>query len=77
MAQVIFIKDPNRDEKKKVEFTHSFNPISGWEFENDFGAYEYTRVVYLGECRKDGDMFAAYKDGVIDIWKGHLNSGKY
>lgn len=35
------------------------------------------KVVYLGDCDQDGDMFAIYKEGFIEIYKGHLNNGKY
>ena len=36
-----------------------------------------TKVVYLGRCDEDGDMFAVYAYGYIMVFKGHLNSGKY
>lgn len=36
-----------------------------------------TRVVYLGKCQQDKDMFCLYSAGYIMIFKGHLNSGKY
>lgn len=77
MAQVIYIDAPKQEEKKKVEFTHSFTPKYGWEFDKNFYEYHYEKVIYIGKCNADGDMFAAYKDGIIDIWKGHLNSGEY
>lgn len=35
-------------------------------------------VVYLGNCKQDGDMFAVHgNDGYIRIFKGELNSGMY
>ena len=58
------------------------------EFKEILGTSEYTdtnlkpinfkKVVYLGKCGVDGDMFAAYTElGNIEIFKGHINSGKY
>lgn len=75
MAQVIYIDAPQKEEKKKVGFTH-YMTKNGWEpFE---GFKNLLRVIYIGNCVIDGDMFIAYRhDGCIDIWKGHLNSGEY
>lgn len=36
-----------------------------------------SKIVYLGHCAEDGDMFAVYHCGYIMIFKGELNSGKY
>ena len=77
MKQVIFINEPNEQEEKPVEFTHYLTRLQGWmKAESYPSAYE--KVVYLGRCNYDGDMFAAYYvGGEIIIFKGHLNSGKY
>jgi hypothetical protein len=41
----------------------------------------YDRVIYLGKQpythKGCDDCFAAYKDGKITFYLGHLNSGKY
>jgi len=77
MKQVIFINDQNKQDEKPVEFTHVLSSLSGWQR----GVYcpsDYKKVVYLGKCSHDGDMFNVYNDkDQIIIFKGHLNSGKY
>lgn len=76
MAQVIYVDAPKEEEKKKVEFTHYLNTKNGWvnaTCEPD----TYEKVVYLGKCGLVGDVFAAYSDKCIIIYKGHLNSGEY
>lgn len=79
MKQVIFIDQPKEQEGKPVEFTHTFDIDEGWcESSIKPSDSEIVKVVYLGNCKLDGDMFAAYhKFGSILIFKGHLNSGKY
>lgn len=77
MKQVLLVSDLEKAEKKPVEFTHYLNPHGrGWEptiaKPNDF-----PKVVYLGYCNEDGDMFATLGDGFIRIFKGHLNDGVY
>lgn len=74
MRQVERIDSP-KESDKPVEFTHILDS-SGWGTV-DAEYLKYDRIVYLGECIGDGDMFAAYSDGLILIYKGHLNSGKY
>jgi len=72
---VIFIEQKSDD--KSVEFTHLSYPDKGWKEDDDKpGSFE--KVIYLGKCKIDGDMFACYdKAGNISIYKGHLNSGRY
>ena len=77
MKEVIIMQDYKAIEERPVEFTHYLDGNSGWlkKSEIDQGA---EKVVYLGRCGFDGDMFAVYYDnGAISIFKGHLNSGKY
>lgn len=76
MRSVIHIPENNTENNKPVEFTH-YHSASGWY--NTFDKpNEFTKVVYLGKCNYDGDMFACYRDnGAIVICRGHLNSGKY
>ncbi len=77
MKKVIFIEQPKEETKKPVEFTQMLSINSGW-IKTGSKPKEHQRVVYLGNCKLDGDMFAAYHDGgCIEIYKGHLNSGEY
>lgn len=79
MKEVIRIDGIVTAEKKPVEFTHCLRQSNRW-FETDANPSDYERIVYLGKCNTDGDMFAAYfgkKLTTINIFKGHLNSGKY
>lgn len=75
MKSVIYIDKQEKAEEKPVEFTDYIGeggneiPLSK--------PNEFEKVVYLGKCISDGDIFAAYKNGFISIYKGHLNSGKY
>jgi hypothetical protein len=78
--QVIRIPEiTNQSERgEKVKFTHVFEGENGWEEENIYKPSDANKVVFLGECSVDGDMFAAYtNNNTILIFKGHLNSGKY
>lgn len=75
--EVIYIQKP-RVTNDPVEFTHFQDEGPGGWTETLYHPHECEKIVYLGECTKDGDMFAAYmKDGSIVICKGHLNSGRY
>jgi len=77
MKQVIFINEQNKQDEKPLEFTHRLTRLQGWANVLYYPS-DYEKVVYLGKCSYDGDMFAAYaKNGEIIIYKGHLNSGKY
>jgi hypothetical protein len=77
--EVIYIEKRERDEKP-VEFTKYLSGESGW-IDNGpcpHNFQESGKIVYLGKCSQDGDMFAAYGvSGEIFIHKGHLNSGKF
>lgn len=75
MREVVRIDEPKQKTEKPVEFTHLLSDTVWGEdsvLPNDF-----EKIVYLGKCKFDGDMFAAYEKGTIMIYKGHLNSGKY
>ena len=63
-------------EEKGVEFTHYLDGISGWN-ETSSGPSRFNLVSFLGKCKTDGDMFACANNGVITIYKGHLNNGTY
>lgn len=64
-------------EEKPIEFTHVHTTGAGWGRVRSPYIAGIEKVVYLGHCNIDGDMFACYSHGDINIYKGHLNSGKY
>ena len=77
MREVIYLD--KQENEKPVEFTHFLCGERGWtdSFCDTFNQKKAT-VTYLGKCNHDGDMFMVKDEGGhIDIFKGHLNSGKY
>jgi len=66
--------------KKPIQFTHALTGGTGW-IKTDADPSSYTKVIYLGRCSTDGDMFAAYSwIDINDCWhitifKGHYNDG--
>jgi hypothetical protein len=78
--QVIRIPELSDDktEQKGIEFTHILMGDSGWFERNDL-PQTFSKIVYLGKCSVDGDLFAAYTKewGHIIIYKGKLNNGSY
>lgn len=56
-------------EVKETVFTHYLDEKHGWR-ETDDSPKAYEKVIYLGKCRQDGDMFSAYSHGSIVIFKG-------
>jgi hypothetical protein len=76
MKKVIYVgEEPNKE--KGVEFTFSLNSEGGW-LKAHFEPTDFEKIVYLGKCEQDGDMFAAYTScGFINIFKGHLNNGTH
>ena len=76
MKEVIRMYAVPMKQNDPVKFTHCFSEDDGW-LESKTPPKYYEKVVYLGESRINGDMFAAYKSDIINIFKGHLNSGKY
>lgn len=72
MRKVEYIEKPN-DNKKLVEFTHEMSG-GGW-LVTKVHPKTMDRVIYLGTCEFDGDMFVAYTDKNINIFKGYLNTG--
>jgi len=75
MREVIRIDGQVQEDEKPVEITH-WQESGGWKKITSLPK-EIDRMVYLGNCVCDGDMFASYNLGYINIYKGHLNSGKY
>ena len=57
---------------KETVFTHYYNNQRGWvrTASTSLGD-DCNKVVYLGHCESDGDMFCTYyEDGGIEICKG-------
>jgi len=70
MTKTKFISiEGKQKESRKTVFTKCLDASHGWEKTihkpTDFG-----KVVYLGKCDVDGDMFAAYDDNFVIIFKG-------
>lgn len=79
MKNAILIPTTNSINEKEIELT-ARKKTDGWKLLLDKGKSYLSRakkVVYLGKCEQDGDMFAVYQDDFIRIFRGHLNSGKY
>jgi hypothetical protein len=77
MKEVIRIGEVVKEAVKPVELTHYQDSTEGWCI-TGADLNELNKIVFLGKCRHDGDLFAGYWDiGSITIYKGHLNSGKY
>ena len=76
MKEVIRIDNKVKEDDKPVEFTHHLSGDGGWQV-NKRSPNEFTKIVYLGCCEVDGDMFSSSDSDCIQIYKGHLNSGKY
>ena len=75
--KAIIIGEEPQKESKGIEFTHFLNEEKGYMSTKDLPS-EYVKIVYLGKCKEDGDLFAAYSDtGYIFIYKGNLNDGTY
>jgi hypothetical protein len=73
MKKVIMIGE---EPSKGVEFTHVLGIVNGW-CECTCKSSFYDKIVYLGKCPIDGDMFATYTCDMITIYKGNLNNGTY
>lgn len=68
--------EEKKEEKalKPIKFTHYLNGSKGWVNTKTDPSF-YQKVFYLGMCNVDGDLFAAYGDVTISIYKGRLNDG--
>lgn len=78
MKKIICILEESNIENPVV-LTHQ--KTSGWQSISSGESSQYlidsNKVVYLGRCSQDGDMFAVYYCGLILIFKGYINSGMY
>lgn len=54
-----------------MKFTHRLDIHLGWD-KTKTSPSNFKEVKYLGKCDFDGDMFAAYQNGEIEIYKGIL-----
>ena len=76
MREVIRIPEltESKEECKPIKYTHRYFK-DGFKKTSD---HPSGKVIYLGRCEIDGDMFAEHTEGgEILIYTGHLNSGKY
>lgn len=69
MTKFIDCSNEAKEEKKETVFTHVQHSIKGWMETNQKPTY-FKQVKYLGKCSGDGDMFAAYSETIIQIFKG-------
>ena len=76
MKEVIYIGGQTKIKKMPVKFTHYLSGRGGWQ-ETDTPPTGHDKIVFIGHCDEEGEIFAAYCDNYIFIYKGHLNSGKY
>jgi hypothetical protein len=76
MKKVIFINEPAKKKTKPVKLTH-VQTASGWTESIRTNYKHVEKLVYLGKCAVDGDLFAAYFGCYIEIYKGELNDGTY
>jgi hypothetical protein len=77
MKEVIRIGEVVQESVNPVEFTHFQDSTDGWCI-TGVDPHDLNKIVFLGKCDTDGDLFAGYwSGGSITIYKGHLNSGKY
>ena len=76
MRKAIIIGEEPKKGSKGIEFTKVLFSNSGWQ-DSRCEVYKFEKIVYLGKCNTDGDMFACYLEGMITIRKGNLNDGTY
>jgi hypothetical protein len=69
MTKYISLEPKEQKEIKKTVLIKYLNGIGGWIHALNTPE-SFDKVVYLGNCDVDGDMFACYKDNTINIYKG-------
>lgn len=69
MTKYISLEQKEVKEIKKTIFTKYLCGIQGW-VEGSLNPEDFSKVVYLGNCFCDGDMFACYRQDTIHIYKG-------
>jgi len=68
MTKFINCSEEAKETKKETVFTHLLNS-EGFS-ETIVKPKSCEKVIYLGKCGLDGDMFAYYDGKYIDIFKG-------
>jgi len=68
MTKFINCSEEAKETKKETMFTHQLNASGFSKVYVDLKSFE--KIIYLGKCSLDGDMFACYEDNYIDIYKG-------
>ncbi len=71
MTQFLTIENATQaKESKKTVLSHEYNNSKGWVLKSN-DVDNYRKVLYLGNCSVDGDMFACYtRSNQIIINKG-------
>lgn len=63
--------------EKPIELEFFFSTLDGLE-KNIHKIDDDDIIVYLGNCKYDGDVFSVNsQDGIIRFYSGKLNSGRY
>jgi hypothetical protein len=68
MTKYINLETKEKKNKKTI-FEKYFYQRKGW-IDSSLPPEDFDKVVYLGNCDVDGDMFACYRANVIQIYKG-------
>ena len=78
--KAIIIGEEPQKKSRDIEFTHFQKADKGWFKVSslEMSLVKIDKIIYLGCCPADGDMFALYQvHGHISILKGYLNDGTY
>jgi len=78
MGKVIIVKElASSFTSHNLVITH-LDSGYGWKNTNELNFDDIEKIIYLGQCKTDGDMFTIYyKSGNIATAKGYLNNGEY
>jgi hypothetical protein len=69
MTQFLTIEKETATKENPTIFTHFYKHNKGW-IETRLTPENFDKVIFLGTCEMDGDMFSAYICGFIEIFKG-------
>jgi hypothetical protein len=70
MTKYISLEQKEKRNKKTV-FTKYLCGVDGWtDTKTRETPEDFDKVVYLGKCGMDGDMFTCYRGDIIAIFKG-------
>ena len=65
-------------QKKDFKQSAELNDIktnNGWKKFSNIEKSHVEKIVYLGNCKQDGDVFSVYHNGYISFVRGQLNDG--